>query len=155
MAKKRKVINKKVIKKKAIKYSSLYTNRPVTIQQFLVEILYSNRGIKDVTKYLGGNAYRRKEYIKYQSIVSRLLKKVSAEELILIITKNRVKKPEDLPWRIEKLEYIKELEEKPKDYSGKQEIIFNPGADLRKNTKKAMKNKSIFEQISELGEEDE
>ncbi len=155
MDKKKKVTKKKSTKKEVVKYKSIYTGKSLTIQQFLVEILYSNRGIKDVTKYIGGNAYRRKEYIKNISVVSRLLKKTSPEELILIIIKQKVKKPEDLPWRIEKFNYIKELEELPKDYSKPKEVIFNSGIDLRNKGKKDIKKLSIFEQINDLGENDE
>ena len=154
MAKKKKITKKKTKKKLVTKYKSLYTNRPVTIQQFLVEILYSNRGIKDVTKYIGGNAYRRGEYVKCQSIISRLLKKTSSESLALILIKHKVKKPEDIPWRIEKLEYIKGLEALPKNYNEIKETTFDPGIDLRDKGKKVIKNLTILEQINELGEND-
>ncbi len=155
MDKKKKVTKKKSTKKQVTKYKSLYTGRPLSIQQLLVEILYANRKIKDVTKYIGGNAYRRKEYIKSISIISRLLKKTSPEELIFIIIKQKVKKPEDLPWRIEKSNYIKELEELPKDNSEPKEIIFDLGPDLRNKGQKKVKKLSVFEQINDLGEEDE
>jgi len=147
----KKAANKKVVQK----YKSVYSGKPITIQQFLVELLYKNRGINDITKYLGGNAWRQKEYRKTITIISRLIKKTEAQDLATIIIKSKVKKPEDLPWRIEKLEYIKQLEQKPKDYTEPERETFDPGTDLRNKGQKTIKKLSKFEQISELGDSNE
>lgn len=144
----------KKTKKKVVKYKSIYTGRPLTIQQFLVESIYANNRIKDITKYIGGNAYRRKEYAKNISIISRLLKKVMAEILFEIISTKRVKKAEDLPWRVEKLNYLEELEDIPKDYSEKVDFIFDPGVDLRKKRKKKDIKNTLFGQIMEVKEDE-
>ena len=154
MAKKKK---KKISSKKKVqRYKSLFTGRPLTIQQFLVEVIYSNNGIKDVTKYIGGNAYRRKEYTKVIAIISRLLKKVLAEDLFEVIREKRVKKAEDLPWRIEKIEYVSKLKELPKDYTEPEEIVFKAGEDKRDYTHSPKKDEqSLFEKISGTGGLDE
>ena len=120
-----------VIKKKVTRYKSLHTGKSLTIQQFLVESLYANNKIYDVGKYLAGKKYRLNEYKKHISIISRLIKVVDPESLYEIIVRYRVKKSEDLPWRIDALKHIKDLENLPKDYSGPKGVSFDEGMDLR------------------------
>jgi len=104
-------------KRKVARYKSLYTGNALTIQQFLVEALYANNKIYDITKYIKGKKYLLNEYKKNITIISRAIKKVNPKDLYDIIINNKVKKGEDLPWRIDALDHMNHLKSLPKDYS--------------------------------------
>lgn len=118
-------------KKEVQKYKSLYTGRPVTLQQFLVESIYANNGIFDVSRYMAGKKYLLNEYKKNISIVSKSLKRVSSSELFEIIAKNKVKDGEDLVWRVDQREHLNSLKNLPKDNAPKKASKFVCEKDFR------------------------
>jgi len=131
-------------KSNVIKYKSLYTGKSVTVQQFLVESLYANNKVYDISKYMAGSKYRLNQYKKTITIISRLVKKIDADTLLEIILRDRVKNAEELPWRVEKIEYLRSLENLPKDYSDVYYPKFNPGKDLRDSGRIINKKKKGF-----------
>lgn len=129
------------------KYTSIYTGKEITLQQFIVEAIYANNGVKDVAKYLGGNAIRSNDYRRIISVIGMFLKKIDAKDLYYIVVHNRIKKVEDLFWRVKQLEHIEELKKLPKDKSDKKLDQFNAGPDLREDVKKN-KYSSLFERLN-------
>lgn len=148
MAKKKKKSKSSAVKR-GDRYKSKYTGRSLTIQQFIVEEIYANNKIYDITKHIGGRKYLQNQYIKNISIISKLIKKVSPEDVYDTIIKYRIKDVLDLPWRIDRIEYLNDLKASPKDMMEDTPETFDPGEDLRDFDHEKKKNKSIFQQISE------
>jgi len=147
--KKKTAKKKKTGHKRGDRYKSLFNDSLLTINQFLVEIIYANNRIYNITAYIGGRKYRKNEYIKNVSIISGLLKRINPNDLYEIIVKNKVKIAEDLSWRVDKIDHLNKLRSLPKDYSDPKTPIFNQGEDLRK-IRKRKKKKTLFEQIEEI-----